>query len=611
MFGRPMHRELGLTLRMQCEEYNKNVLRKEANGFLASIATCTNLETARERMRQHVTAIYYDAFGDDPCPPAQTLIRLRDCANALMSVLSSRSDDRAGFSVAQALWDIASDRPRPDLKPGFYAELIHWIRGLMGKSELHYIGPEPVEVAPDVTGREAAIVRSEELDKLWNVVESQMGKYATGLDAEARQRRENRKRKVMSVLNASEDDWDNWQWQAQNFVADADSLSKLIPLTDKEYETIQKARQGCLPLGITPYYLSLMDEERQGRDTALRMQVLPPSDYVERMLDYRRNREHSFDFMLESDTSPIDLVTRRYPAIVILKPYNTCPQICVYCQRNWEIDQAMAPEALAEESKINAAVEWIDKHPAVREVLITGGDPLMLDDGALSNLVSKVAGIDHVDMIRIGTRTPVTMPMRITEKLAETLGQFRDLGKRDVALVTHFEHVYEITPDVVQAIDRLRRQGISVYNQHVYTMYVSRRFEAASLRSTLRRCGVDPYYTFAPKGKEETASYRVPLARILQEQKEEARLMPGLRRADEPVYNVPGLGKNYLRAMQHRDLVTVTPDGCRVYEFHPWEKNVTDQETYLATDVSILDYLKRLESLGENFEEYASIWYYF
>ena len=199
---------------------------------------------------------------------------------------------------------------------------------------------------------------------------------------------------------------------------------------------------------------------------------------------------------------------------------------------------------------------------------------------------------------------------RVTPALAELLGRYREPGRRDVAVVTHVEHVYEITPELVDAVDRLRRQGIGVYNQHVYTYFVSRRFEAAALRLLLRRCGIDPYYTFAPKGKDETRDYRVPLARILQERKEEARLLPGSRRTDEPVYNVPGLGKNYLRAAQHHDLVSILPDGSRVYEFHPWEKNVMPCDSYAGADVPILEYLRRLEADGEAPADYASIWYY-
>ena len=131
------------------------------------------------------------------------------------------------------------------------------------------------------------------------------------------------------------------------------------------------------------------------------------------------------------------------------------------------------------------------------------------------------------------------------------------------------------------------------------------------LRGLLKRIGIEPYYTFNTKGKEETANYRVPIARLMQEQKEEARLLPGLTRTDEPVYNVPALGKNYLRAMQHREVISLLPDGSRVYEFHPWEKNIREQKSYVGVDVPILDYLQRLADIGEDISKYETIWYYF
>ena len=124
--------------------------------------------------------------------------------------------------------------------------------------------------------------------------------------------------------------------------------------------------------------------------------------------------------------------------------------------------------------------------------------------------------------------------------------------------------------------------------------------------------GIDPYYTFNSKGKDEPLAYRVPIARLLQEQKEEARLLPGLSRTDEAVFNVPGMGKNYLRASSYRDLISLYPDGSRLYEFHPWERNIsTVMNTHFSMDVPILDYLQRLEDAGEDVQDYETIWYYF
>ncbi len=112
-------------------------------------------------------------------------------------------------------------------------------------------------------------------------------------------------------------------------------------------------------------------------------------------------------------------------------------------------------------------------------------------------------------------------------------------------------------------------------------------------------------------GKEETDLYRVPIARLLQEQQEEARLFPGTVRTDEIVFNVPKLGKNYLRAGQNRDVIAILPDGRRVYEFHPWEKKLALMDTYVYTDVSIYRYLRRLKADGEQMRDYRSIWYYY
>jgi lysine 2,3-aminomutase len=204
------------------------------------------------------------------------------------------------------------------------------------------------------------------------------------------------------------------------------------------------------------------------------------------------------------------------------------------------------------------------------------------------------------------------MPMRITDRLADLLASYQEPGGREIAIVTHVQHSYELTQDTVDAVQKLRMRGMKVYNQLVYTFFISRRFEAAFLRQQLCRVGIEPYYTFNTKGKDETIEYRVPLARLLQEQKEEARLLPGLTRTDEAVYNVPGLGKNYLRARQHRDLISVLPNGARLYEFHPWEKNIAgDLSTYVHEDVAILDYLQRLDAIGEDVADYDTIWYYF
>ena len=589
--------------------YSRKTLEKEGERILGLLKSCGSVEDARKRIFDWVKDFEYDPRqgGLDLLPGE--VIRVRDCATALAGMVTATSDDRSGFSVAQALWDIARGQKRGDLKAGFFAEMIHMIQGVEGRAPFR--APDEPGSTPDMDGREASRIRSDELDGIWKAAEAQMDRYQDGLLAEAVKRRGQRRDRILGVLGGRPEDWGDWKWQVGHTITGAENIAKVVNMSAAEREVIAKARKCHLPFGVTPYYASLMDEEASDRDRAVRAQVLPPRNYVDKMAENRRERKQMFDFMGEFYTSPIDLITRRYPAILILKPYNTCPQVCVYCQRNWEIDEAMDPNALAPWEKIQKAIDWIREHSSIREVLITGGDPLTLDEGMLKKILDMVASNSRLDVIRIGSRTPVTVPMRITPELAELLGSYREPGRREICLVTHVEHPYEITPEMVTAVDRLKRQGINVFNQQVYTFFTSRRFETARLRMLLRRIGIDPYYTFVAKGKEETNAYRVPLARMLQEQKEEARLLPGIRRTDEVVYNVPRLGKNHARAYQHRDLIGLLPDGSRVYKFHPWEKNIVQRDNYIGSDVSILDYLKRLAAVGENPEDYNSIWYYY
>jgi lysine 2,3-aminomutase len=591
------------------DTYNEARFRLEASRFLRLAANASTLDEARTPLSAHVSSEQHEAHQQVATASGYVLHVVRDCARALRGMLHRRAEARSGFSVAQAIWDLALGKSRPDLSPAFYAEWTQLVVGLEGRFT---DTPAQGDEVPPMQGREAAQRRSDELDALWATVESKMERYPDGLGPEAMERRAARRARIVAELGARDQDFGDWTWQVGHIAREAPELARMVQLSDTESRAIEAARRGRLPVGVTPYYASLMDQEPGGgRDMALRAQVIPPPDYVKHMVANRGNPACSFDFMLEGDTSPVPLVTRRYPAIAIFKPFNTCPQICVYCQRNWEINEAMAEGALAGPAAMEEAMAYLEGHPAIKEVLVTGGDPLGLPDDKLLPILERLAAIPHVDLIRIGTRTPVTMPMRVTPALALALGNLRVPGRRELQVVTHVEHPYELTDDLVVAVDRLRRAGVSVYNQLVYSFYVSRRFEAAKLRMLLKRVGIDPYYTFAPKGKTETRAYRVPIARILQEQKEEARLLPGSRRTDEAVYNVPGLGKNHLRAFQHRDLISVLPDGSRVYDFHPWEKGIAARESYVGADVPVLEYLQRLQDTGEDPRDYESIWYYY
>lgn len=538
---------------------------------------------------------------------------IRDTSRVLRNILSKRCEKMAGFSALGVLWRMAHDRweelPR-DVAPGFFEEFHRLFKGVRGRSKIY----EGIESPPYslLQGRAAARERSGQLDELAEYAEARIDSYACGLDGDIVRRRAANATRIRRAFGADRAEWDDWHWQLQHVVRNASGLAKLVELTDEEHAGIQLAKEHHIPFGVTPYYASLMDAEpHRADDHAVRAQVIPTCAYVERMIEHRKRGVHSADFMLENDTSPVDLVVRRYPRVAIFKPFNTCAQICVYCQRNWEIQDVLCPGALATPQAIDRAMRWFEKHPMVREVLVTGGDPLIMPDGQIEAILKRLAAIPHIERIRIGSRTPVVLPQRFTDRLLRILTRFHEPPRREICLVTHFEHAYEVTPEAADAIERVRREGMSVYNQMVFTVENARRFEAVATRLALKRIGVDPYYTFMMKGKGETDEMRVPLARALQEQKEESRLMPGTVRSDEVVYNVPGLGKNYVKATQNHDVIMVLPDGSRVIEFHPWEKNISLVETYVDRDIPIYDFLERLAARGEQLSEYASIWYYY
>lgn len=580
--------------------------------FTGILRAGVDLEQVRETMYHLIDRRERYVFSLNSPLHVMEKATIRECARVLRSVFGPINEKTTGVSALKLLWRLArgDEDARKEIREGFLLEFIHLVRGLAGQSGM-YGGKGQIPEFLKMEGREAAIKRTEKLDEMSLDLGEKMKRYPSGLEQDVIARREENRKRILDYYKASEEDWEDHEWHLAHVIKDAGVLADLLTITEERRDAVARALGNKIPFGITPYYLSMMDTDDLGLDHAIRAQVLPPPDYVDKLVKYKDDRGVVFDFMGEHDTSPVDLVTRRYPVICILKPFNTCPQICVYCQRNWEIDECMADDALAPEKTIQTALDWLDEHPGVGEVLVTGGDPLVMNDDGLEFLLSSLAAKKQIFRIRFGTRTPVTLPQRWTDDLVKMLEGYCKPGVREVAVVTHFSHSYEITPRACEAVQKIRLAGMGVYNQEVFTIENSRRFETVKLRRDLRSIGVDPYYTFNMKGKDETRRLMVPIARILQERKEEARLMPGMDRTDEPVFNVPRLGKNHLRAWQDHRVVMIRPGGSRVYEMHPWEKYMQAVPPYNYRDVPIYDYLKELESRGEDPADYWTIWYYY
>jgi lysine 2,3-aminomutase len=590
----------------------------EANHEIYNILkNSDSLESAREGIYNYLDKAERKVFDIENDIHILEKATIREAVRVFKSIIGPINEKRTGFSALYNLWKLANEKKEElssKISIGFIMECIYLFKGVAGKSNIYLENGEVKRSIPEfikLHGREAAISRSGMLDEMGLTMRKYFRKYPSGLDDEVKSWRANNKAKLLKYFNADEDDWNSYQWQIKNVIRDAKTLLDLIELPTDSANAIKKAVKYKIPFGVTPYYLTLMDSKFAIKyDHAIRSQVLPPKQYVDLMVDYRNNLD-AFDFMGEHDTSPIDLVTRRYPLISIIKPFNTCAQICVYCQRNWEIKGVLDPGALASKAKVDEALDWLDEHKSIGDILITGGDPMIMNDKQIERILEKLSQKDWIYRIRIGTRTPVVLPQRWTKELISILEKYHRLPRQEISIVTHFEHSYEITPEAFEAVQKIRKLGISIYNQEVFTVENSRRFETAKLRRDLKSIGIDPYYNFNMKGKEETRRLMVPIARILQERKEEARLLPGLDRTDEPVFNVPRMGKNHLRAGQDHRLVMILPDGSRVYEFHPWEKNISPAPPYNYVDVPIYDYLEELAARGENINEYRTIWYYY
>jgi len=568
---------------------------------------------ARQRLFSYLVAKEGDFYTKPPQIHPLKLATKKECILVLKNIIMRHNERRTGTSSLFHLWSLIRNNYSPEqmgVSRGFIEEFKHLFLGVEGRAEIYSEDQEPDFHRK--SGREASRMRSDYLDSFAESLIKKINRYPTGLDPEVQERRRRNRRSIMDFFGASDEDWSDWRWHLRHTVRDEAGLGSLIKLSQAEREGIRAAMKANIPFAITPYYVSLMDPDPSRRfDHAVRAQVIPDKGSIEFLVNHIKDPSFSMDFMRERDTSPIDLVTRRYPMIAIIKPSNSCFQICQYCQRNWEIMGLEDDVATATPTNLKQAIEWFRDHKSITEVLITGGDPLILPDDKIEYLLSQFSDMPHIERIRIGTRTLAVLPQRITPRLLKILDKFHRPGKRETCIVTHFEHAYEVTPEVQEVVRKIRRLGLSIYNQMVFTIENSRRFEAVATRRALKSIGIEPYYTFNTKGKEETRHFRVPIARLLQELKEEVRPLPGTLRLDQPVFNIPLLGKNYLQAGQHHELIMIKPNGQRIYEFHPWEKNIKLCDTYLYEDVPIYDYLQELKRRGENLKQYRTIWYYY
>ncbi len=580
------------------------------------------------------------------------------------------------------LWRFLSGRIGEDeISPDFALELYHQF------SRLH--------AAPSGVPEKEDVLR-------W------MRRWPDGLNEQVRAIREANKERIMALLvrkiehrpassgryvfpegcgEAEKLGWVRRWWGEARFhlsmaVKSAAELNRMLDgtLSGETLRIYQQAQEKGIPVFVTPYYLSLLNPTGKGYDdAAIRSYVIYSSRLVETFGGIRAwERE---DIVEEGKPNVAGWllpgghnIHRRYPEVAILIPDTmgrACGGLCASCQRmydfqsrrlNFELEKLKPKENW--NTRLRKLMDYFEHDTQIRDILITGGDALMSRNATLRNILDAVckmavrkrqANLSRPDgekyaelqRVRLGTRLPVYLPMRVDDELLDILRDFRqkaaEAGITQLFVQTHFQSPLEVTPESREAIRRILSTGWAVTNQLVYNVAASRRGHTAKLRKVLNSLGVICYYTFTVKGFEENYEVFAPNARSLQESAEEkawGRLAPEAEHdflesldgapnkavavrqfcaahdvpflaTDRSVLNLPGIGKSMSFA-----LVGVDAKGRRILRFdHDRTRRhspIIDRvhEVYIRENKPVYRYLLQLQDMGEDMGEYETLWAY-
>ena len=287
-------------------------------------------------------------------------------------------------------------------------------------------------------------------------------------------------KKIDLWKDVKESDWKDWRWQLKNRISDVEHLSEVIDLTEQEKEEIDQAL-GKLRMAITPYYASLINNDDP--DCPIKKQAVPVSE------ELNLGKADMEDPLHEDVDSPVPGLTHRYPDRVLLLVTDQCSMYCRHCTRR---RFAGSTDESLPLGKIEKAIDYIKETPRIRDVLISGGDALLISNDKLEKIIKKLREIDHVEIIRIGSRTPVVMPQRITPELVNMLKKYHP-----IYLNTHFNHPDEITPETERAAQLLADAGIPVGNQSVLLKGINDNPKTMrELVHGLLKMRVKPYYIY-------------------------------------------------------------------------------------------------------------------
>lgn len=304
--------------------------------------------------------------------------------------------------------------------------------------------------------------------------------------------------KINSDTEAS--DWKNWKWQVKHRITTIEKFEHITGITFEKEERADLQRTiDTFPLSITPYYLSLIDRENYKNDP-----VFKQSFADVREMDVL-NSEFS-DPLSEDKDSPVEGITHRYPDRVLFLVSNTCAMYCRHCTRKRKVGDT---DYIPSKEQLQKGIDYIRNTPVVRDVLLSGGDPLMLSDELLDWLLGEISAIPHVEIIRIGTRIPVVLPYRITDNLISILKKYQPLW-----INTHFNHPRELTASSKRALAKLADNGFPLGNQSVLLADVNdcpRIMKKLVQKLVANR--VRPYYLYQCDLSEGLSHFRTPIGK--------------------------------------------------------------------------------------------------
>ena len=299
-----------------------------------------------------------------------------------------------------------------------------------------------------------------------------------------------------AFAHVSLQDWNDWQWQQAHRLRSANELARVVPLTADEIRACTEAAQ-LFPLALTPYYASLIDVGDP--NDPIRRQAIPT------MAELTLRRDELEDPLAEDAHMPVPGLTHRYPDRALLYSTHNCPVYCRHCNRKRKVGD---PETAAPRAQLTACVEYVRQTPEIRDVLVSGGDPLTFSDERLDALLTDLRSIPHLQIIRLATRNPVTLPYRITPNLVQVLHKHQPLYVN-----THFNHIAECTPSAAKALALLADTGCPLGNQMVLLKGINDDpHMVLRLNQWLLAHRCRPYYMFQCDSAQGLSHFRTPLA---------------------------------------------------------------------------------------------------